>query len=380
MAGDSNAITMKFTASITRQCNLGCRYCYVSRDGREMDAETAEQAVDFAIGQLPPGELLDFGFFGGEPLLNFPRIRHMVRYLRDRQGELGFDLVMGLTTNGTVLSREMLAFMAQEQIALCVSLDGPEDVYYRQRGANGANGVFRTVVENLRLASDSLPQVKINAVYGPDTLARLPGSVRFLASFERPVHLSMDIVTPWTDESLVGIDAVFHEVGQTYLDCFRQGNPFELHPLEDSLVVAAFGGCAREHRCRLGVGELAVDVTGEVYPCERLVGRDQVVLGDVRHGIDEHQRRKVVQEHGQPHPACLDCSLKDYCGSSCGCTNWFLTGHFGHASQAVCRKEKALHGAVRELLEPLSKTQGFQDYFAGVVQKNCGHCGKEGRA
>ncbi|MCP4611698.1 MAG: radical SAM protein [Planctomycetes bacterium] len=369
---------MKFTTAITRQCNLRCRYCYISRDNREIDDETANKAVDFAIEQLARKELLDFGFFGGEPLLNFPRLRHIVQYLRDRQQEIGFDLVMGLTSNGVVLTPEMLEFMASERIGLCISLDGPEEVYYQQRGIDGRNGVFQKVVENLRRASEILPRVKINAVYGPDTLDCLPDSVRFLAEFGQPVYLNMDIVTPWTSESLEAIDDTFKEIGRIYLDRFRQDGLFELHPLEDSLLVAAFGGCSRKNRCTLGVGELAVDVTGEIYPCERLVGYEQLIIGDVRQGFDEKKRSRIVRDHGQPHTACIDCSLKEYCDNSCGCTNWFLTGHFGRAHHVVCRIEKALHSVVSELLEPLNKMQDFHDYIAGAVQRNCCQCGKEG--
>jgi uncharacterized protein len=312
---------MKFTTAITRNCNLRCRYCYISHEEREMDTETAKQAVNFALGQLPRGELLDFGFFGGEPLLNLPLMRHITQCLRDRQQEIYFDLVMGLTSNGVVLTPEALEFMAQERIGLCISLDGPEDVYSHQRRAEGNNGVFGNVVDNLCRAVKILPRVKSNAVYGPGTLNRLPDSVRFLVGFGIPINLNIDIMTPWTTDSLAGVEHIFSEIGQIYLDQFRRDKPVELHPLEDSLLVAAFGGCARESRCTLGVGELAVDVTGDIYPCERLVGRENLIIGNVYQGINEDKRSLIVQEHSQPYPACIDCSIRDYCSNSCGCGN-----------------------------------------------------------
>ncbi len=369
---------MRFAAAITRQCNLRCRYCYVSHDSRQMDAATARQAVDLAISQLRQGELLDFGFFGGEPLLNFPRLRQIAQYLRAKQSELGFDLVMRLTSNGTVLTPEALEFMTQEQMRMCVSLDGPEDVYYQQRGDGRSNGIFETVVANLHRAAAALPSVHVNAVYGPATLQRLPSTVRFLAGFGLPIDLNIDIMTDWTADSLKDVDSIFSEVGQLYLDRFRRNEPFELHPVEDSLVAVLFGGCSPENRCKLGVGELAVDVTGKLYPCERLLDHEQTIIGDVDRGINEETRNQVVRQHGQPHPACADCPLKRYCNHSCGCTNWFMTGDFGRAHHVVCRVEKAWHGLLQELLEPLNATQSFHDYMGSVVLKGCGHCRTQG--
>ena len=369
---------MKFTAAITRRCNLACPYCYVSCDGREMSTEMANQAVDMAVALLPPGDILDFGFFGGEPLLRLDLIRHMTRRLREHQETNGFNLALGLTTNGVFLVDPVLEFMAEEEIVPCISLDGPREVFDRQRGSSSGESCFDRVVSNLDKAARVLPSMKINAVYGPDSLALLPETVEFLCGFGVPVELNLDITTPWKEESLEQSDQVFAEIGEFYLKRFMMGSPVQLQPLADHLLMGIVGGMDPECRCTLGVGEIAVDVDGRIYPCERLIGQQELVIGDIRQGIDPSKQARVVEDHRTPHETCLDCSLIKYCNHSCGCTNWFLTGNYGTADRAVCKIEKSLFKVARDLLEPLSATREFTGHFMQTLKMRCDHCTKEG--
>lgn len=368
---------MKFNATVTRKCNLRCPYCYVARDNRDISPEIAEKAVDLAISLLPPGGLLDFGFFGGEPLLRFDLIQQMVAQLRARQQAEGFQLALGLTTNGTLLSPAMLEFMADEEVVLCISLDGPEDIFSLQRGNGSKEGHYATVVKNIELAAASLPSVKINAVYGPETLHRLPDSVRFLSGFGVPVELNLNVMTPWAKDNLSGIDDVFAEIAQFYLERYQAGSPIKLQPLADHIMTGILGGVDPACRCKLGVEELAVDVNGDLYPCERLIGRTGLTIGDVQNGIDPRKQELVVGEHLTPHPACVDCPIRTYCNHSCGCTNWFLTGNFGTAHHAVCSIEKALFKAMRGLLEPLQRVDGFAEHIVQTLNRGCHACPEE---
>lgn len=369
---------MKFTATITRSCNLACPYCYISCDGRHMSSEVADQAVDLACEMTPPGGNLDFGFFGGEPLLRFDLIRDMTRRLRDRQKQSGFELSLGLTTNGVLLTEPVLEYMAEEEFVPCISLDGPRKVFDSQRGFASGKSCFDTVIGNLEAAAEILPSMKINAVYGSNSLAHLPETVRFLCGFGVPVELNLDISTPWKEESLEQTDQIFAEIGKFYLKRFMMGEPVQLQPLADHLLTGIIGGVDPECRCTLGVGEIAIDVDGQIFPCERLIGQKDLVIGSLQQGIDPELQAQVVAEHRSPHEACVACALVKFCNHSCGCTNWFLTKNFGTASRAVCMIEKSWFKVARELLEPLSTSPEFTSHFMQTLIMRCHDCTKEG--
>jgi uncharacterized protein len=62
---------MKCTLLLTQDCNLDCSYCYVRKREAVMDLETAAKIIDFVYARTAAEEVIHFGFFGGEPLLQF---------------------------------------------------------------------------------------------------------------------------------------------------------------------------------------------------------------------------------------------------------------------------------------------------------------------
>ena len=71
-------------------------YCQASTDldrHTKMTLETAERAVDIAL--QAPSHFLTFEFQGGEPLMNFETLRHIVEYTKAQQTdkEIEFSLV-----------------------------------------------------------------------------------------------------------------------------------------------------------------------------------------------------------------------------------------------------------------------------------------------
>ena len=70
--------------SVTEKCNLGCPYCYVANQDKFMTPEVFDKAwpefiqlVDRSKSQ--PAGKFHLTFFGGEPLLNMPLIKHATK-------------------------------------------------------------------------------------------------------------------------------------------------------------------------------------------------------------------------------------------------------------------------------------------------------------
>ena len=81
-----NSATSLHIFVVTTSCNMSCVYCQANNGMTKphlfMDKETAERAVDIALQS--PEEYLSFEFQGGEPLLNFDVIKHIVKYLHSQ--------------------------------------------------------------------------------------------------------------------------------------------------------------------------------------------------------------------------------------------------------------------------------------------------------
>ena len=114
------------------------------------------------IHDCAPGEPY-YELFGGEPLLH-PRVDEVIELI----GQTGS--VLGIPTNGTVVDRHVEALVGEAPIRLWISLDGPEEINDRQRGA----GVFRKALAGLDLVhaaraerGSAFPQLGVTCIVTP---------------------------------------------------------------------------------------------------------------------------------------------------------------------------------------------------------------------
>lgn len=358
---------MKITLSLTHRCNLACRYCYAGRsDKPDMQLSTAQQCIDTALASLPAGKSLYLGLFGGEPLLRFDLIRDIVAHAYRRTPETSAPIRIGITTNGTLVSPEILDYVADQGINLCFSIDGPEDVHNRNRCRRNGSGSFAEVVRNLELAIQRLGVVEVNAVVGPDTLADVPRTIDFLTDLGvRVIHLSPDIKATWPSEACDRFDNIYRQAAEQYITCYQRGIEIALNLIDSKAILFVKGGYSASDTCAMGDGEWGVAPSGNLYPCERFIGEDDdptFSLGNIRTGLNPARRCALRLKRGNRREECSNCLYKRFCMSWCGCTNWFLSGESDRPAPVLCAMEKAAIEAARHAFESLVKDDN--DLFA----------------
>ena len=115
---------------LTESCNFACPYCFVEgKRDRHMAPETAQAAVEFLIRESRDQDNIEMLLFGGEPLLRFDLIKDLVPYGYRRAREAGKTLSFSMTTNGSLMNRENLAFLRKHNIKFLLSLDGDEEMH-----------------------------------------------------------------------------------------------------------------------------------------------------------------------------------------------------------------------------------------------------------
>ena len=128
---------------LTERCNLGCQYCHSSVVGMErtdtdMSIATADKCVDFALQTTSPGLTIEFQ--GGEPMANWPVLRHVVESAQKKNASRGKALSFSLVTNMTLMDEERLDFLIENRVQICTSIDGPADLHDRVRILRGSRG------------------------------------------------------------------------------------------------------------------------------------------------------------------------------------------------------------------------------------------------
>lgn len=107
---------------LTNRCNLACTYCYQNRKtDRSMSSDVLRSSLDLLLATKAPE--LRVAFFGGEPLLEMQLIREAVGHVSEN-APAGVRVQYVLSTNGTLLDREILQFLARHRIFTEISSDG----------------------------------------------------------------------------------------------------------------------------------------------------------------------------------------------------------------------------------------------------------------
>jgi len=140
---------------LTQSCNLNCIYCYEAGggygSGGSLDEKTAFQTVDWLIEQSGKQKKIHLGFFGGEPLLNFPMMQAVAQYtVKKRVREINKKVNFHTTTNATLLDDEKIAFIKKYDISVLVSFDGPREIQDVQRPFADGKGSYDVAVPQIK--------------------------------------------------------------------------------------------------------------------------------------------------------------------------------------------------------------------------------------
>ena len=328
---------------VTERCNHRCDYCFVKgkNDVRSMWPQTAEAAVEFMLRASRDAKVVHFVLFGGEPLVVFDLIRHLVDYAQLRSGSdkvVRFDM----TTNGTLMTEEMAAFLSARGIKYLLSVDGGKETHDAQRKLVGGGSSFDEVMSRLPMMKRYQPWQGSRVTVHPESARDLYEGVRLL--YGRGIN--QFIIGPatgieWTDEALAEYERQMQLVTDLYVELKAKRAPFRMTLYEKDLD-AKKGAAVGKWGCGAGRGRLCIGTNGDLYGCAKILGVSRGAevhkLGDVWTGITNvRARRDLLNCHPQARPKCAACEWHDECSGGCPATNWEATGSIFQPAPLECR-------------------------------------------
>lgn len=383
---------------LTYSCNLACRYCYEDRDGgcvdgqgrpgaeaggdapdssappppREMSPESLRRSVAFLLEQAGAGRKVSVTFFGGEPLLRFPLIRTAVGEARRMAKERGKEISFSITTNGTLLTREIAGFLKGNGISVCLSIDGPREIQDRNRPYPSGRGSYEEVARGLSFLMEDKNGFPVAARV---TLGH--GAVDVRKTFDHLRGLGFDEVgfapasaaegsrSALTGEELRAVMDGFRELADGYVDDVRERRVPVFSNLSQILALIHRGD-PMPYPCGAGIGMLAADPSGILYPCHRLCGVGEP-MGDPSRGIVEEARaRFLAGARSRRESACDACWAKNFCSGGCYHDAYLRQGDLFAPSTHYCRwiKELFLLG-LQTYVRIQNETPTFLDVMLG---------------
>lgn len=331
--------------NVTEDCNLRCRYCVYSgfykgsrrHSKKFMSWKTAKAAVDYLLSHSDRirrnNGALALGFYGGEPLLNFELIKRTVDYFKETAGA---PYAFTMTTNGTLLSEQVIRFIVENNFLLLVSLDGNREVHDRNRVfKTSGKGTFKVVMKNLERLREYDQDyyknfVQFSTALSPpidyknldDFFSRMgrPSRITLVDTYDTKIYGSNPINTikeTTTSQDYVtekfckgALDGVYNKENWqgdyrfSYDLLYNSLRPLHIRETTD-LIEDVF---MKKRPCVPGISKLFVDVEGRLFPCEKIEGRSYFCIGNVDSGINSEKVWKLIEEFDKLRTEkCVNC-------------------------------------------------------------------------
>ena len=324
-----------------------------------MSDEIVESSLVFILQQAQEtgAERLDITFFGGEPLLAKDKIYQIVDELDQRAAHLTRSYK--LSTNGTLLTEQVMNELLSRRVFLSLSLDGSPETNDLYRKRAGGQGTAKRIEEAARLLLKHNPCASVTCVVTPATAGRVAPSVDYLYELGfRYISTTLDYSAEWSVEHFKALKSSYKQLAKWYEGKMLAEERFYLSFFDERIRTRTYKPLAAHERCHVAGKHFSIAPDGALYPCIQFVtteGRPEFIIGHVNEGFDNACKQHIHQASEKEKPECNGCTLEARCSKWCSCINFASTGTIDQASPIACYNERILMEIVDKTADRLWK-------------------------
>jgi uncharacterized protein len=312
-------------------CNQACIYCLNGRDTYAVDGcammtdEIARKALRLVASSLTSEGQLEIVFFGGEPLLNWPLAKRIMRWASTEMSAEypSMRLKYHLTTNLTLFPPDLLDYAKEFNLTFLVDVDGPPDIHDVTRPYKAGGSALADILRHVTRLRDADIPVALRATVTDYNDARMLEVTRFhrecggSASAFSPLN-AVDSDGTIMPRALCPDPARYRE---GLIEVYRSGiwAVEDIHPFNE--YARRFQpGYRINHGCGAPYGSTpTVTADGKIFTCIYLVNNPQFEAGCV-YG-DDYPREDVLSwmrdVTDTNRRACRSCVFQYLCGGGC---------------------------------------------------------------
>jgi uncharacterized protein len=327
---------------LTARCNHRCKYCAFSgrypykrkHEKRDMTFDTVKKAVEYFAARSVKGyqeeKSAAITFYGGEPVIRFDLIKGILE-LTKKKGVFK-KYRFSLTTNGTLLTDEVIAYFVKNKVSINISLDGPKGYHDRYRVFSNGRGTFDVILSNLKrikryssgyFENDISFNVVISPPYDMDAVINFFYKKKFFEPFQDKTRINfVDAyeTTFFRDFNLEKDKENLKNELERLLNRYRRALINETHEkltIEKQLFLEDFHTIACRPKeplgqkypplgsCTPGQRRLFVNTAGEFFMCERVGSNYEI--GNVDDGFNYKRIYDFYQRYDNFFKDCKYC-------------------------------------------------------------------------
>lgn len=328
-----NKCTKNGWIQITNRCNLNCKYCYMNanKDLSSMTFDQFKHVVDYFTEVGVEIVMLS----GGEPCLH-PDIIEMIQYISTK------GLEIGLVTNGTIISKELVECILANNVIVQISIDAMDsDNYILSRGIDQLN----QVVENIKLLNSNDITVTMSITLNNATISEVKKTVDFALSNQiHTLHYGFLVPSDRCKENNMTMDQVFDALICLYEIQINKYLHIQIDFVEN-YVKAIVSKNKNPYYCNsMSCNNMEIQPNGDIYQCGAL----ETIMHKATNpsinifSVDKEQITSRIKSEWKTIgvfdiSACKECNVKHICKGGCRAIAYQSFGDL-YGKQPLCNE------------------------------------------
>ncbi len=322
----SGSLVNKLRLNVSQACNMRCAYCYVDeKDLTHNDAlmtwNTAKKATNnfFTLLRQHDHKFCTIRFFGGEPLLNWPVINHILDHIQIKKQGISVHFI--LNTNGTIYSQKIADILAEHRVGIAISLDGTQKEHNLFRRFKSGQSTYKIIIQHIENFLNTGCILGIETTMGNHNIFGLKGLIDQISLWNTTYktciplsfqHLAIvnktDLDTIKVKQKIKHLIALIEYAQQKRVKANTGMAHFSINALKGQRNTGRY--------CRAMGGEICVYPNGDIYPCAAL----KIKLGninDLTAVFTSAPYQTLANRTAGNIPVCKGCEIEAFCAGGC---------------------------------------------------------------
>lgn len=358
---------------VVHKCNLKCKYCFAQGgevyygEKKEMEVEVLQAAFRYLEKHFNLKKIrLEF-VSGGEPFLDKDRFKELIDCFKNEIQLREISEEIFVETNGTLIEKEILEYIRNNNISLGISLDGEKEVHDYQRPYSHGKGTYDDILKNIKKNYKNGGNLWILSVITSKTKCLseiLEHHRNFGAS-----SIEMRVVRGNDKWGLSLAKDNFEHFCKLYNDfsLYLKNHIkfikyiFNSYDTFGKILVRLITGNKIIYRCQAARNKLSITAEGDLYPCDSFVGIKEMRIGNVYNGDLNNDIVKCFEESSVIiNSRCSKCLYKYLCGGECYYDKYIMNGKVEH-NTLFCEFQQHLIKLAIDLVYFI-KTEHYEEY------------------
>lgn len=301
-------------------CNFKCIYCYsaAGRSTGQIDFDHVKALVDylFRSGRKQENPYIINFSGGGEPLISFPTIKKTVEYIEEVTCGTDYRYNIGLVTNGSLITPEIIDYLQDHRIDMAVSFEILQRLQDKERGS------YDKVAANIDMMLDRGYPFGIRTTFTPESVGCMTEMIEEVhRRFPLLKKVVYDVVLA---PSLFDTPADLEKYYDTFINEYYKAKELARgYGITLESIAVETLSMIRDRTCE---GKIVLTPMGTVSSCARVSSPkeelyNEYTYGEVRDGrltFDEEKFRSILNTSNiYTQEMCRDCYARWNCGGGC---------------------------------------------------------------